>query len=343
MIRAPEFWRRESSTPLARALAPLGAIYGAAAGARLARPAERAELPAIIVGGLTLGGDGKTPTVLALAAMLRAMGERPACLTRGFGRARGASAEPFLVDPRRDDAAVAGDEALLLARVAPTIVGADRRAAARLAGALGASVLLSDDGLHSRRLEADLAIAVVDGAHGAGNGLCPPAGPLRAPLAEQIAAVDAALVIGAGAAGDRMAALAHATGRAAWRAVLRPDPESARRLAGAPVLAFAGIGRPEKFFATLEEAGARLVGRRAFADHHPYRMRDLRELRREARALGAILVTTEKDAARLPAGTSDVSVLPVALCFAAEETVGDALAHCLAGARLTRAACTRAA
>jgi tetraacyldisaccharide 4'-kinase len=336
MIRAPGFWRRERATPLARALAPLGAIYGAAAGARLARPAERGELPTLIVGGFTLGGDGKTPTVLALAAMLRAMGERPACLTRGYGRAGGGA--PFRVEVGRHTVREAGDEALLLARVAPTYVAADRRAAARLAKEEGASVLLGDDGLHSRRLEADLAIAVVDAAHGAGNGLCPPAGPLRAPLLRQIAAVDVTIVIGAGAAGEAVADLARAAGKPVWRASLRPEAEAGRRLMGAPLFAFAGIGRPEKFFSTLEEAGARLVSRRAFADHHPYRARELVALRREARALGAMLVTTEKDAARLPDGMRDVSVLPVTLRFEAEETVRAALAQNLAGARLTRAA-----
>ena len=152
ILRAPRFWRSDPPTPLARALSPLGALYGAAAGARLARPAERAELPTIIVGGLTLGGDGKTPTVLALAALLREMGERPACVTRGYGRESGPRRDAFLVDPQRDGAAETGDEALLLARIAPTFVGADRLAAARLARAHGATALLSDDGLHSRAL-----------------------------------------------------------------------------------------------------------------------------------------------------------------------------------------------
>lgn len=338
ILRAPRFWRNDPPTPLARALAPLGALYGAAAGARLARRAARAELPTIVVGGLTLGGDGKTPTVLALAALLRDMGERPACVTRGYGRESGARRDAFVVDPRRDGAAEAGDEALLLARMAPTIVAADRRAAARLAQAQGATALLSDDGLHSRALRPDLAIAVVDAAHGAGNGLCPPAGPLRAPLAGQIALVDLLVVVGDGEAGEQVAALARAAGKPVLRACLRPDAEAAERLKGAPVLAFAGIGRPEKFFATLEEAGARLVGRRVFGDHHPYRERDLLDLRRDAQSLGATLVTTEKDAARLPAGAMDVAVLPVALCFEHVREVRAALARTLAAARLTRAA-----
>lgn len=250
MIRAPGFWRRDSPSPLARALAPLGAVYGAAAGARLARPAPRAALPVIVVGGLTLGGDGKTPTALALAALLRELGEVPAFSTRGYGG--GAGRAPFRVDLDRHTAAEAGDELMLLARSAPTFAGADRLAAARLAQAAGASVLILDDGLHSRRIDADFAVAVVDAGHGAGNGLCPPAGPLRAPLLRQLAIVDAVVVIGAGAAGDAIAALARSSGKPVFRARARPDAEAARRLAGAPTLAFAGIARPGKI---LRDAG----------------------------------------------------------------------------------------
>ncbi|WP_370631457.1 tetraacyldisaccharide 4'-kinase [Methylosinus sp. Sm6] len=331
-MRAPGFWRRAPASPLARALAPLAAIYAAAAGARLMRPAPRAELPVVIIGGLTLGGDGKTPTALAVAALLRELGEEPAFLTRGYGRGRRGA--PFRVDLARHTAAEAGDEALLLARRAPTFVGADRLAAARLARAAGATALICDDGLHSRRLDADLAIAVVDAAHGAGNGLCPPAGPLRAPLARQLDIVDCVVIVGAGEAGEDIADRSRACGKLVLRARMRPDPKVARSLAGAPVLAFAGIARPEKFFATLEEAGARLVGRRAFADHHRFRRREIFLLRREARALGARLVTTEKDAARCPAGAA----LPVALHFDEEAAMRLALARALARARLTRAA-----
>ncbi|ATQ70463.1 tetraacyldisaccharide 4'-kinase [Methylosinus trichosporium] len=326
-MRAPGFWRRGFPSPLARALAPLGAVYGAAAGARLARPAPRAELPVIVVGGLTLGGDGKTPTALALAALLRELGEAPAFSTRGYGGAAGRP--PFRVDPERHTAAEAGDEALLLARSAPTFAGVDRLAAARVAQAAGASVLILDDGLHSRRIDADLALVVVDAGHGAGNGLCPPAGPLRAPLLRQLAIVDAVVVIGAGAAGDAIAALARSSGKPVFRAAVRPDPEAARRLAGAPVLAFAGIARPEKFFATLEETGARLVGRRAFPDHHRFSRRDLFALDRQARTLGARLVTTEKDAARCP-GVG--SVLPIVIRFQQEEALRAALAGALTAA-----------
>ena len=243
-MRAPDFWGAPAG-PVARALAPLGALYGAAARARLVRPAPRANIPTIAIGGVTLGGDGKTPTALALGAILLERGERPFFLSRGHGRRNG-SAAPFVVDPARHDARDVGDEALLLARVAPTIVGADRAAAARLAETLGAGALILDDGLHSRRLDPDLAILVVDADYGAGNGFCPPAGPLRAPLAAQLAAADLVIVIGEGRG------LREPLTRPAFPARLAPDPAVAARIAGARVFAFAGIGRPAKFANTLD-------------------------------------------------------------------------------------------
>ena len=312
-LRAPDFWGRPTG-PLALALAPLGALYGGVARARLARSAPRADLPTLAIGGLTLGGDGKTPTALALAEGLLAMGGRPAFLTRGYGRA-GSGREPFRVDPARRDARDVGDEALLLADLAPTFVGADRAASARMAQAEGATALLLDDGLHSRSLQPDLAILVVDAAYGAGNGLCPPAGPLRAPLAAQLAYADAAILIGEG---EPPAWLGPAT--AVLRGRLVPDPAAAARLAGTQVFAFAGIGRPQKFVRSLQEIGARVVGCRWFPDHHPYSQGELAALARAAERLSARLVTTEKDARRLDARRK-VETLPVRLEFERAEAV----------------------
>ncbi len=304
-LRAPDFWGRPAGS-LALALAPLGALYGAVARARLGRSAPRAELPTIAIGGLTLGGDGKTPTALALARMLLAMREKPAFLTRGFGRASVGRA-PLRVDLSRHDARDVGDEALLLAGVAPTFVGADRVASARLAAREGATALVLDDGLHSRSLAPDLAILVVDAAYGAGNGLCPPAGPLRAPLAEQLACADAVILIGEG---ENPSWLWQA--RAVLRGRLAPDADAVARLAGTQVFAFAGVGRPQKFLQSLEEIGALVAGWRWFPDHHLYSAAELAELSRTAESLSARLVTTEKDARRLGAGDT-VETLPVRL------------------------------
>jgi tetraacyldisaccharide 4'-kinase len=311
--RAPEFWGRPIG-PLAVALAPLGALYGSVASARLARAAPREDLPTIAIGGLTLGGDGKTPAALALAQTLLAMGERPAFLTRGYGRA-GSSRAPLRVNPARHDAREAGDEALLLADLAPTFVGADRAASARLAKAEGATALILDDGLHSRRLAPDLAILVIDAGYGAGNGLCPPAGPLRAPLAAQLAAANAVILIGDGEPPPWLR-----QAKTVLRGRLAPDPAAAARLAGAKVFAFAGIGRPQKFVRSLEAIGAQVAGWRWFPDHHGYSQRELAALARAAARLSARLVTTEKDARRL-GGRIAVETLPVRLEFEGPEAI----------------------
>ena len=331
-LRAPKFWGRPPG-PLALALAPLGALYGAVARARLGRSAPRAELPTIVIGGLTLGGDGKTPTAIALGQMLVAMGERPVFLTRGYGRA-GSSRVPLRVDLSRHDARDVGDEALLLASIAPTFVGGDRVESARLAARAGASVLVLDDGLHSRSLAPDLAILVVDVAYGAGNGLCPPAGPLRAPLAVQLEIADTVNLIGES---ETPSWLKNA--KAVLRGRLTPDPQAAARLSGARVFAFAGVGRPQKFLATLEEIGAVVAGWRWFPDHHLYSSAELAGLSREAASRSARLVTTEKDAQRLGSGNT-IETLPVRLAFeqpgAVEALLRRSFAHARSAATETK-------
>jgi len=326
-FRPPKFWRSRVGL-LALALSPWAALYGAAAAARLRRAAPSAALPTIAVGGLTLGGDGKTPATLALARMLLDHGERPAILARGYGGAR-ESADPLRVDPARHAADDVGDEALLLAAVAPTYVGGDRAASARRAQTQGATVLLLDDGLHGRHLEPDLSILVVDAGYGAGNGLCPPAGPLRAPLAAQLARIDAAILIGDG---EPPAWLRQ---KLLTRASLAPDPAAAAALCGARVFAVAGIGRPEKFARSLKQVGAELFGFRWFADHHEYSQEELARLECEARRLSSRLVTTEKDARRLGARRG-FEVLPVTLDFAAPEAVAQRLGESIAAARAAR-------
>ncbi|MFY9627123.1 MAG: tetraacyldisaccharide 4'-kinase [Methylocystis sp.] len=327
-MHAPDFWR-ESRGLLAWILSPLSALYGAVARYRLARAAPSANIPAIAIGGLTLGGDGKTPLALALASVLMAQGERPAFLTRGFGRRRKTGEDPFVVDLSRDSAKDAGDEALLLAQLAPTIVCADRKAGARLAEAQGASILLMDDGLHSRRLEPDLAILVVDADYGAGNGFCPPSGPLRAPLAAQLSRADLLVLIGKGEA------FTPPPKKLVLRARFAPASEAVARLKGTKVFAFAGIGRPGKFAATLREIGADLVGFRWFPDHHAYSSRDLASLAREAERRDALLVTTQKDSARIGSEAPAESV-PVKLEFDQPGAIEELLTAALLRARAER-------
>jgi tetraacyldisaccharide 4'-kinase len=278
------------------------------------------------VGNFTLGGAGKTPTALALAALLRDLGAKPAFLTRGYG---GRLAGPVRVDPARQSVAETGDEARLLARAAPTILARDRPAGAALCHRDGADVIVMDDGLQNPSLAKTLSLAVVDAGAGLGNGLPFPAGPLRVPLARQWPHIHGLVLIGDGPRGAPVAEDAGARGLPVHRARLVPGAD----LTGRRVLAFAGIGRPEKFFASLEEAGATLAGRRTFPDHHPYAAADEAALAAEAARLGAALITTEKDHVRLSPRFADrVATLPVTLVFADAAPLRAQLRKLLAGA-----------
>ncbi|MGZ9410658.1 MAG: tetraacyldisaccharide 4'-kinase, partial [Methylocystis sp.] len=310
-MRAPAFWREDGVA--ARLLSPLGALYGDIARKRLARDAARANLPTIVIGGLTAGGDGKTPLAIAIAQRLKAAGERPALITRGYRRRRGGTSS-FVVDVTRHGADEIGDEALLLARVAPTIVGADRIASAALAQRLGATVVILDDGFHSRRIAPDLTLIAIDTDYGAGNGRCMPAGPLRAPLDAQLAAADILVVIGDGLPGRDIAARAN---KPILAARLAPDANAADAMQGARVVAFVGIARPEKFFNLLEASGAEVAARVSFGDHSQFTQRDYATLSKLRQEQGARLVTTEKDAARMGGqlATLGVDTLPVTLVF----------------------------
>jgi len=331
-VRAPAFWLAPRPNALARLLQPLGALYGAIVARRMRRVGVRPGAPVVVVGNFVAGGAGKTPVALALARLLAARGERPAFVSRGYG---GGVARAGVVRVAGQSAGDVGDEPLLLAQVAPTFAGSDRAAAARAAVEAGASALVLDDGLQSRRVEPDLALAIVDGASGVGNGLCLPAGPLRAPLAAQLPCVQAVVIVGPGRAGEVVAARAAEAGVRVLRARIEPD-DNARALAGRDVVAFAGIGLPDKFFRTLEEIGARVVARRAFPDHHPYRAAELDALTALARERGAQLVTTRKDAVRLPAppaGAPAPVAIGVRLVFEDDAAVDALLAKSLAGAR----------
>lgn len=320
-MRAPAFWRDNGAT--GRILSPLGALYGGLARKRLARAAPRANLPTIVVGGLTAGGDGKTPLAMALAQRLIAAGERPALLTRGYRRRRGGTSS-FVVDVTRHGADDVGDEALLLARAAQTIVGADRIASAALARRLGATIVVLDDGFHSRRIAPDLTVIALDADYGAGNGRCMPAGPLRAPLDAQLAAADILVVIGDGERGRDIAARAN---KPVVRAHLAPDSRAAEAMHGARIVAFAAIGRPEKFFSLLETCGAEVAARIPFGDHRRFTPKDYERLSKLRQTHSARLVTTEKDAARMgdQLATLGADTLPVTLVFDDDVVLDDAL------------------
>ncbi len=309
MRAAPEFWARKP-TLAADLLLPIGAAWDAAGRLRraLARPSH-APVPVICVGNLVAGGAGKTPIVIALAAWLASRAVAVHIVTRGYG---GRLAGPVRVEPRRHDFAAVGDEALLLAAGAPSWVARDRSAGIAAAVEAGAAAILLDDGFQNPSVDKTLALIVVDSAYGFGNGRVMPAGPLRENLRRGLARADGVVLLTGQSETPRMPPIAWADGVPIVPAALAPI--AGDRLAGTRVLAFAGIGRPEKFFATLRWLGAEFVGERKFPDHHPYSPGEIAELRRAAERERAQLVTTAKDFVRLPvAARRGIEVLEVGI------------------------------
>lgn len=299
-MRPPAFWQKPPGL-VARALQPLSALTAAATAARVKRPGLRLPVPVISVGNLTVGGTGKTPTVILLLDMLARRGIAAHVVSRGYG---GRLAGPLRVEPGLTAADV-GDEPLMLSAFAPVWVARDRALGGLAAVADGAGAVVLDDGHQNPGLLKDLSIVVVDAATGFGNGLCLPAGPLREPVAAGLARADLVLAVGDGPAPP--APVPVLAGR------LVPLP-TGMPWAGLRVLAFAGIGRPEKFFATLTGLGAEVAGSVPLPDHAPVSPALFARLQADARALGAVLVTTEKDAARLTdAQRAAVTILPVRL------------------------------
>jgi tetraacyldisaccharide 4'-kinase len=331
-MREPAFWWRAAGFA-AGTLAPLAALYGAVAAARLHRRGVRAGVPVVCIGNFTVGGAGKTPAALAVAGMLAAAGERPVFLSRGYG----GTLTGLQVDPARHSAAEVGDESLLLSRTAPVIVARDRVVGAEMAVAAGASVIVMDDGFQNPSLGKDFSLLVVDARRGIGNGRVIPAGPLRAPLDAQLARTHALLVIGIGAGADDVVKEARAI--PVFVARLQPDAGFVTAQRGARVLAFAGIGDPPKFFATLSEAGVAVAATRSFPDHHRYTRAEAQALCDEAERAGLALVTTEKDLARLAGDDAAAPLaerahaLPVTLAFEREDVFKTLLLERMAAAR----------
>lgn len=314
---APPFWWTKIGWQ-AIALWPASLVYGAIAG-RGMRRARRTpvDCPVICVGNFTVGGAGKTPTAIALARAATALGYRPGLLSRGYS---GLISKPTIVDPHHHRAVDVGDEPLLLTRAGLTVIARNRLEGARKLIAEGADLIIMDDGFQSARIAIDYALIVVDGRRGIGNGLAVPAGPVRAPLKEQLNRMTALLAVTGGAAADPFIRRMAKSGKPMFEA--RVAPENPGAFAGKRVLAFAGIADPSKFYASLRDAGAEIIETRSFADHHHFAEDELLALMRDAERGGLQLATTAKDRVRLSGHhgaaetlASQVLVLDVEMAF----------------------------
>jgi tetraacyldisaccharide 4'-kinase len=329
-MRTPEFWKEHDLTArfAVAVLSPIALLYGAnvAWKAAHARPV-RAKAKVICVGNLTVGGSGKTPVAIAIARTLSVLGRRPVFLSRGYG---GRMKGPCFIDPSRNSAADAGDEPLLLASAAPVIVSRDRAAGASLADAEEFDTIVMDDGHQNFALAKDLSIVVIDAQTGFGNGRIVPAGPLRERVAQGLARATAVVLVGEGA--PNLEGFSGPILRA------RLVPCAGVQVRGEKVLAFAGIGRPDKFFATLRALGAELVESRDYADHHAYSASEVARLKARARGQDALLITTEKDYVRLaPIHREGISMLPVEARFDDPQALVALLANPGAGSTETTA------
>jgi tetraacyldisaccharide 4'-kinase len=305
-MKSPAFWYEPPGTA-ANLLAPFGFVWRAGSGVRrLAAKPYRAQKTVICVGNIVAGGAGKTPTAMAIASFLQQTGKSPVFATRGYG---GSEHGPTRVDPARHSAHDVGDEALLLARLAPTWIARDRTAAIRMAERTGSHVIL-DDGLQNPNIEPDISFLVIDGESGFGNERIIPAGPLREPVEDALKRVAAVILVGTDAH-NIVARVTCPVIRAALHPALPPDFPVLQKF-----FAFAGIGRPMKFYATCREAGLNLTGAEDFPDHHQYITADIKRLREQARKSEARLLTTEKDWIRLPKDfRPEVTALPVEMVF----------------------------
>ncbi len=298
-MKAPAFWSHGKAGPVSALLSPLGILYGYGTLARqmFIKPWS-CPVPVICVGNLIAGGTGKTPVVMDLATRLKARGVKPHMVARGYG---GTEKGPLRVSTDRYDARLVGDEPLLLSRIAPTWVASDRRAACRAAMVTGPMCIIFDDGFQDPSVVKDISLVVVDGGYGFGNGHMIPAGPLREPVAQGLSRADAVIVVG----DDTTGVVDQVAGRCpVLRANLKPAPQ-ADDLTGQVVAAFAGIGRPEKFFDTLRQIGCDLRQTKSFADHHNYTRAEMESLKANAARDGCTLVTTEKDWVRIPPEVRD--------------------------------------
>ena len=296
-MRQPNFWYFDQPNLLAKLLYPLSIIFSLLGRISIffVEP-WKASVPVICIGNLVVGGSGKTPTAIAIATVLKSKGWKPQFLSRGYG---GTTTEPLLVNIQKHSSDIVGDEALLLAEICPTWVSSDRAKTAKLAIKNGANILILDDGFQNASIQKDLSILVIDGEVGFGNKHLLPAGPLRENIAKGLKRSNAALILG----NDTKMIADHILGYTGKEFPIlcgSIEPTTVQpQFFEKKFVAFSGIGRPKKFFDTLDKIGLDIIGTFAFDDHHPYSREELIKLSTYAKRHGAELITTSKDRRRI--------------------------------------------
>jgi len=326
IMRAPDFWDRKTNGLWPSLLRPIGGVVSMMAAWRQTQSHPwKAGVPIICVGNLVVGGAGKTPIAIDIIARLKAKGMATHVIMRGYG---GTEIGPVLVDPKNHSFATVGDEALLLTQNAPTWVSRDRKAGIEAAIKAGAQVIVMDDGFQNPSVFKDLSILVVDGQYGFGNGRVMPAGPLRENIEAGLKRADCMALLGADEA-DVWGRVQRAEQKKlpVLRARIEPTADI-QNLKGQDVFAFAGIGRPQKFFDTLRKAECKLVGCKSFDDHHPYSVEEIQHV--IDAAAGVLVVTTTKDWVRLsPAHKNTIKAVPIALVWKNKTEIDELLSKVL--------------
>ena len=317
-LKAPSFWKKKSLS--SKALAPIGRVYSFVSSSRhkISR-VKKVDVPVICVGNVTVGGTGKTPICLALAKEF----ENPFYLTRGYG----GKLSGVMVDSAEHSFKDVGDEALLLSKVAPVVVNPNRVMGAKMAIEHGAKALIMDDGLQYPYLHKDISFLVIDGVVGTGNDRAIPAGPLRESLKSALSRATAVIIVGGDQVGIRKKL---PESMPVLDGILRVKEDQAQDLFKKRVVAFAGIGRPDKFFTTLEKIGCEMIEVFPYPDHYTYQDKEIEMMIAKAKETGSVLVTTTKDVVRLPDRfRSDVYVLEVEFAFKDEEALRKVISDAL--------------
>ena len=309
-MKTPNHWQDKNF--LANLLYLPSCLYAFATWCRISfNKPQKVCAPVICVGNLTAGGSGKTPVAVSLAKLLKQKGKNPFFISRGYG----GKLKDVIVDVKHHSSTEVGDEPLLLAREAPVVINPKRFEAAKKAVENGADIIIMDDGFQNPQLYKNKSLLVIDGAFGLGNTYPIPAGPMREFLSEGIKRADAIIMLG----DDKTNILSKLKDLPVFYGTVTPVRPQTKR---GKSVAFAGIGRPQKFYQSLEDCGVNVVKTFDFPDHHFYSEDELSNIINCAKSLDADIFTTSKDMVKIPVSLqSNFKVLEIEIKWQDEKAI----------------------